>query len=98
MEAHQRDEVVEVESEHLKAMLTKAEAESKPFRAALTKVEADLASRKVTREEKVVETKEKLAEVKKKATERAMEVYKALAKFLAKKAQAVVVFWTSKKF
>lgn len=64
----------------------------------LTKVEDVLASLKVRREVEVAKAREILAKVEKKAVERAMEIYKALMEFSAKKARVVVVFWTSEEF
>lgn len=74
--------MVEIESEHLNA--------------ALAKVEINLASKKV-KEAKAVKVKEKLAEMEKKATERAMKASKASTEFSMKKAQSMVAFQMSEE-
>lgn len=54
-----------------------------------------MASKKKRREVKAVKVKEELAEVKKSAREKAVEVYKAFMDFVAEKARVVVIFCTS---
>lgn len=57
------------------------EIKSECLKGALAMVEASLASEKEKREAKVSKAKKELAQVEKKAEEKAMEVYKALADF-----------------
>lgn len=77
MEACQRVEPEEAESEHLKEALTRTDNN-------LAKARIDLASKKERREAEVVKAKEELAETEKTAKEKAMGKYKASTDFVKK--------------
>lgn len=62
-----------------------AETGSECLKEVLAKIQANLVSKKERRESKVVKAKEELAEMEKKAREKAMEAYKTLVDFMVEK-------------